>query len=353
MARPVDPMRRAIPFAEWPGLDRAAWEAAVAEGDIFDGQGPAAHWANRTKQTNIQNYGRWLGWLLWSGQLVTEAVPADRVTPEMVRAYYHHLSRLVAPVTVLSLLVGLKVTIAAMEPGRSWRWLQDLCNRAQRRAKPKTDKRSRIRPTGEIYVAALRELEELPSEDINLHQAVRYRDALILALLAARPLRVRNATSIELGRHLIRIDDRWLLTFPDEETKNRQPIEFFLPDDLCPWLEHYLAAVRPVFPGADQSNTLWLNQYGPVTSPRFIYIRLIKLTKRLFGTAINPHLLRDCAASSLALVSADMARAAAPLLGHRHFSTTERYYIQANELEASRRLNKIIAEITRTVEPTE
>jgi integrase/recombinase XerD len=77
------------------------------------------------------------------------------------------------------------------------------------------------------------------------------------------------------------------------------------------------------------------------------------LTERLFGTAINPHLLRDCAASSLALVSADMARAAAPLLGHRHFATTERYYIQANDLEASRRLNEIIAEITRTTEPIE
>ncbi len=353
MARPVDPMRRALPFADWPCLDQKAWEMAIAEGDILDGQGPAAHWATRTKQTNIQHYGRWLGWLLWSGQLVADALPVDRVTPAAVRAYHRHLAGLVAPMTVLSLLVGLKVTIAAMAPDRSWRWLQDLCNRVQRRAKPQTDKRSRIRPTGEIYVAALRELEALPSGNLNLHQAVRYRDAMILALLAARPLRVRNATEIELGRHLIRIDDRWLLTFPGEEMKNRQPLEFFLPNDLCPWLEHYIAAVRPVFPGAAQSNRLWLNQYGPVTSSRFIYLRVVKLTKRLFGTAINPHLLRDCAASSLALVSADMARAAAPLLGHRHFSTTERYYIQANELEASRRLNEIIAEITRTLESTE
>ncbi len=169
MARAVDPMRRAIPFADWPCLDQRAWEAAVAEGDLLDGRGrgPAAHWATRTKQTNSQHYGRWLGWLLWSGQLAADALPADRVTPAAVRAYHRHLAGLVAPMTVLSLMVGLKVTIAAMAPDRSWRWLQDLCNRVQRRAKPKTDKRSRIRPTGGIYVAALLELEALPSENLT------------------------------------------------------------------------------------------------------------------------------------------------------------------------------------------
>lgn len=73
-----------------------------------------------------------------------------------------------------------------------------------------------------------------------------------------------------------------------------------------------------------------------------VYHRLTKLTRCLFGTPINPHLLRDCAASSLAAVSADTARAAAPLLGHRHFSTTERYYIQADNLAASRRLGSIL-----------
>jgi site-specific recombinase XerD len=111
------------------------------------------------------------------------------------------------------------------------------------------------------------------------------------------------------------------------------------------WLERYLAEVRPLFPGAALTRRLWLNQDGPVTSPRFVYQRMTRLTRRLFGKPINPHLLRDCAASSLAMVSADVARTAAALLGHRHFSTTERYYIQANELEASRKLNAILESI--------
>jgi hypothetical protein len=40
-----------------------------------------------------------------------------------------------------------------------------------------------------------------------------------------------------------------------------------------------------------------------------------------------------------------MARAAAPLLGHRQFSTTERHYIQADNLAASRRLGSILDQL--------
>ena len=354
MTRPIDPMRRALPLAEWPVNDQEGWSAAIAEGDVFDGQGPAAHWALRTKQTNIQHYGRWLGWLYWSGQLDPDTSPADRVTPEAVCAYNRHLADLpVAPRTRLSMLVGLKVTIAAMAPERSWRWLQDYCNRVQRRAKPATDKRSRILPTVKIYAAALRELRSFPSGPLDLKNSIRFRDAFMLAFLATRPVRVKNFTSITLGRHLIKIGERWLLTFDAEETKNHEPVEYFVRTALIRWLERYLAEVRPAFPGASTSRQLWFNQYGPVTSPHFVYLRIVKLTRRLLGVPINPHLLRDCAASSLARVSADMARAAAPLLGHRHFSTTERYYIQASELEASRRLNAILDEIDASLEEFE
>jgi integrase len=133
------------------------------------------------------------------------------------------------------------------------------------------------------------------------------------------------------------------LSFAAPEVKNRLPLTFTLPKNLVPWLERYLAEVRPLFPGATSTKRLWLNQYGPVSSPRFVYLRIVRLTRRLLGKPINPHLLRDCAASSLAMVSGDVARSAAALLGHRHFSTTERYYIQGNDLEASRRLNAILA----------
>lgn len=342
MARPIDPMRRALPLSEWPQADQEAWVAAQVAGDIFDEGGHAAHWAARTRLTNIQHYGRWLGYLLWIGQLDQGVSPADRVTREAVHAYNCHLEKLVAPRTRLSMLVGLKVMVQAMAPDRDWRWLQDACNRVQMNAHPSKDKRARMRTTAEIFAAAIADLERLPADLLSINQAIAYRDALMLALLAARPLRVKNLTALELGRHLVQTEEGWLISIPADETKTNQPISFELPESLVPWFERYLSMVRMLFPQAAESSKLWLGKEGVLRDPRAVYHRISKLTGRLFGVAINPHLLRDCAASSLAAVSPDTARAAAPLLGHRHFATTERHYIQADNLAASRRLGSIL-----------
>ncbi|MFC4171421.1 tyrosine-type recombinase/integrase [Microvirga sp. GCM10011540] len=350
MARPVDPMRWALPVAEWPLGDRQAWMTAQMTGDVFDEEGRAAHWAARTRQTNEQHYGRWLGYLRWVGILDEAAAPADRVTRETVRAYNRHLETIVAPRTRLSMLVGLKVMMQAMAPDRCWRWLQDACNRVQINAKPSRDKRARMRPTAEIFAAALTEMEQLPPSGLTLRQALAYRDALMLALLALRPLRLKNFASLELGRHLVPTEGTWLIIIPAAETKTHQPVSFELPEALRPWFARYLAEVRPPFPQAGESARVWLGKEGVMRDPHSIYHRIIKLTRRLFGVAINPHLLRDCAALSLAAVSADMARAAAPLLGHRHFSTTERYYIQADNLAASRRLGMILDQLKAAAE---
>ena len=312
MARKIDPSKRSMPFDEWPMRDQDAWHQAVRLGDILDGQAPAAHWAERTKETNIQHYGRWLGWLAWAGILDPVAAPADRVSRERVSQYYKYLRNIVAPKTQLSMLVGLKVTIKAMAPDRSWRWLQDASNRLQINAAPSREKRLLVRSTAEIYGTALAELDRVRAEAPELEVAIAYRDALMLALLAARPLRVKNMTAIEIGRHLCRNGDDWHLYIEAWEVKNRAPIDFTVPERLVPYLEHYLAVVRPVFPGADGSPRLWLNQYGPNLGRQFVYFRITKLTKRLFGQAINPHLLRDCAATTLAEAGADIVHTARP-----------------------------------------
>jgi hypothetical protein len=142
--------RRYLAFEAWPGADRAAWAAAIAEGDILDGQGPAAHWAAATRRTNIQHYARWLGFLLAEGRLFDNLRPEQRVARDAVRAYIARLEAEIAPRTVVSALVGLKVMIKAMVPHTNWRWLADVCNALNRSALPRRNKKARMRPTGEI-----------------------------------------------------------------------------------------------------------------------------------------------------------------------------------------------------------
>ena len=108
--------RRYLAFDAWPSGDRAAWMAAIAKGDILDGQGPAAHWADATKRTNLQHYSRWLRFLAAEACLREDLRPEERVTPDAVRAYVLRLQAEIAPRTVVSALVGLKVVIKAMAP---------------------------------------------------------------------------------------------------------------------------------------------------------------------------------------------------------------------------------------------
>ena len=142
--------RRRLSWAEWPATDRAAWEAAIATGDVLDGQGPAAHWAAATRHTNLAHYGHWLGYLRQTGRLTEHELPEGRATIASIRGYIAQLEPRVAPRTLVSMLVGLKVMLKAMAPTAEWRWLADLCNALNRRAMPRTQKRQRMRPTGEI-----------------------------------------------------------------------------------------------------------------------------------------------------------------------------------------------------------
>lgn len=53
MSMIIAPIRRALPLHEWPQGDQSGWAAALTPGDIFNTGGRAAHWAVRTRETNI------------------------------------------------------------------------------------------------------------------------------------------------------------------------------------------------------------------------------------------------------------------------------------------------------------
>ena len=178
---------------------------------------------------------------------------------------------------------------------------------------------------------------------------VAYRDTLIVLLLSAAPVRLRNLAMIEIGMHLTLDEDRATLRFTEGETKNRQRLTHPLPRHVRPYLQHYLDDVRPSFGPADGCHRLWLGFEGGPLTANSIYGRIILVTERLLGVKINPHSFRACAATSLANRSADEARLAAPLLGHRYFSTTERHYIRAQRLEASRKVHATLGDICRSL----
>ena len=84
-----------------------------------------------------------------------------------------------------------------------------------------------------------------------------------------------------------------------------------------------------------------------------LYDRIRQHTRDVFGHPVNPHLFRDCAATSLAIDDPAHVRLAASLLGHRRLATTERYYNQAGALEAAHRLQAVMLRLREGSEPSD
>lgn len=228
-----DPARRCLRLEEWPTADQLAWRIAVAPGDVLDPGGAGAAWAPHTRAGIISAYGRWLTWLKIHAHLDVGAAPEHRATPKAVAAYVEDLQRINASSTVLLRIRSLACALNAMVPGMNWDWLWKIGSRLKRKAHPVRTKSDHLVPQATLLALGRRLMADAESrrEGAVSRRAVRYRDGLMIALLAARPLRRRNFTAIQIGRNLVRSGAGYVLLFGAEETKTGAPLEFLFPGD--------------------------------------------------------------------------------------------------------------------------
>jgi integrase/recombinase XerD len=122
------------------------------------------------------------------------------------------------------------------------------------------------------------------------------------------------------------------------------------PDELAANLQRYLERHRPVLlevgqrHGRPPTEALWVSAVGRAMSYANISLQVRRRTKAAFGKPVNPHLFRDCAATSIAIAAPERVRMILPVLGHASLATSERHYNQAQTLEAGRRYQQTLAE---------
>lgn len=342
--------RRSLPIAAWPAPDRRAWLEAMRQGTVLEEGGLGSDWAEPTRVMTATSYGRWLRWLA-DQDLDPALALADRATPTAVSDYISHLKATCATRTVITHLSGLLRALKAMVPSGGWAWFTPIIRRLEREAVTTREKRSRlVKPSDLIDLGMALMSRSMAEAGRNLDRAIEFRNGLMVALLAAQPLRRRNFIAIEIGRHLIeRIDGFWIC-FDASDTKNRMPIELPLPDWLQPQLDHYLrtARVRLCRQGAEveaqsrrsTSDLLWVSRGGAPLGHEGFRLIISKSTERWFGFKINPHLFRDIAATAIAVDDPDHVQIIPSLLGQRSGRTCERYYIHAANTQATDRLQE-------------
>jgi integrase len=338
--------RCALALPDWPAADRAAWQAATTPGDLFDDNGPASGWADSSRDAVRYDYGRWLMFVARHEPGALEEPLAVRVTPERISRHLAHLAATVGTVGRHSYLRHFADALRVMAPEQDWTWLRRCVRRLETQQRPRP-KSPRIVDARRLMALGYALIDQgwagLAADASDVKARLAYRDGLMIVLLAARPVRRRNFAAIAIGRQLIRIGEEWHLSFAAEDTKAGRAIETSLPGRLVPYLDHYLRQVRPGFPSANRTNGLWVGLKGGPLTDEAIYAAITRRTRQAFGTAVNPHLFRDCAATTIALRAPEQIGVARDLLGHSSLTTTERHYNQARSIDASRLLARVLA----------
>jgi integrase len=336
------PERACLPVSQWPELDRRLWLAACAPADILDDEVGARSGHARISNTKAaKGYGRWLTYLLLSVQEALAEAPAERIRPERVRAYVDSLIAIGNSThTILARLQELGEIAKVMDPNRRWTFINDLASKIRARHRPVRDKSS-LPLSNELVDLGFKLMESAKTLS-GLNAANTYRDGLLVASLALIPLRRRNLADLVLERTLVQQGSNWTVAFGANDTKTHTAFEIGLPEVLRTPLETYLALYRPVLESRSGrwnrpiDRAVWISKDGSPMTQMALYDRIRARTKEHFGTGINPHAFRTAAATTLAVADPAHVRAAAPLLNHRKFATTEKYYRQARAHEAHR-----------------
>ena len=239
---------RCMPLSEWPEEDRRAWQRAQRDDDLLEEEGLFARLRPSTLSVLQSSYGRWLHHLATCDPAALALDPAARITRERVATYVVELHQLNASLTIANRILGLERAALAFAPGGNWRWLRTLVNKLNRRAKPMRDKRARLLPPQDVFRAALDFMAAAETGTFTSakKRAIAYRNGLVLAVPAARAVRIGNLGMVEIGKHLRRAGAGWQLYFDGTETKNHDVLELALPDELTKPIERYLDHWRPM-----------------------------------------------------------------------------------------------------------
>jgi integrase/recombinase XerD len=344
---------RCMPFAEWPDSDRIAWSAALRPGTPFAPGGIAARWAASTRTITINGYGRWLTWLQRYGFLDPSIPLGARATEERLIAYMASLQAEVGDFTVQARIQQLGDALRAMAPDGEWRWILRAASRLRSEAIQVKDKRARLVMPDRLVDLGIRLMAEAGSAPgrSEIQRAVTFRDGLVIALLAYRPVRIRTLTAIAVGRQLVAHNGGWQMVFGPEDIKTKHAFECSFPRELASHLEIYLSVHRPILLTCGgrrpptSTKALWVSQNGTAMVIAAIAYWIRRNTKEAFGAALGPHMFRDAAATAIAIYAPEDVLIIKVILGHATIQTAEKYYNLAGSLEASRRHHEIIAEL--------
>jgi integrase/recombinase XerD len=343
-----------LPLEEWPEADHEAFRAAYEAGDVFDETcGPGAHLREGTRRMIRTAYRRWLGFLKAHHPDDLLKPPADRITPERVRAFIEHLAGEIRQTSVAIAADNLCYAARLIAPARDWRWLASIQARLAARAQPE-DRFDRLVPGWHTLDFGIELMDEALNLPINDHKQreIQYRDGLLLALLSLWLIRRRSIAALTVSRHLEFDDAGVNILLHPEDTKAKRSESFQLPEQLIPYFKRYLAQIRPkLLGGYPDHDGLWASyQRRPLSEGR-IYDIARGLILRKFGKSMGLHDFRRAAATFVAMDAPEKIGLIPGVLQHASAEPSEQCYNLARSTQAAQRFAEHLAKARNRLRP--
>ena len=322
---------------------------ATRTASLLDEPGALAHLTALTIGSYASAWGHFLAYRRLHDPMPPDEALEACLTPERVADFIRRMQPRLAPQTVQHRIVGLYLVGRAIVPGKDLAWLKRIVAVVSYRPAATRNKAAMLRPTHELVAAGIGLMDEADAwiGGNPRRRAAHHRNGLTLALLALRPLRSRNFSTLELGRHLVRDDLGWRIVVDACETKAGNRIELPFPTELIPYLERHLGCWRPILLGGRASDRLWISMHGRALDGHKLYNLVGRITEKLFGQRMTLHIFRDCAATHVAIHDPEHMDIATTLLGHRSMATTQRHYNLARSREAASLMQQAVLELRR------
>lgn len=225
-------------------------------------------------------------------------------------------------------------------------WLLHQARILENLQKPEKSKVSRIVPPQDLFQLGMDLCKRASKLKIGTPAAVDYRNGLLIALLALRPLRISNLIELELGEVIIDcgiVDIKnQKISWPCKSMKNRHSYEVSIPKGIIDPMENYIGLYRNILAGNHETNKLWLTREGgralSIEQARQVIKRT---TKAHLGVDVCPHLFRDSNASWIAEnMPEDSFWLIPETLAHISSNSSKTYRKNADQVFAQQAVNK-------------
>jgi integrase len=325
--------------------------------------GFASHLGDEARKDLVQRYGQFLNYCECNGVLTLSLEASALVTQPVVDGFIEELKGRVRATTVAGNIFKISRMARLLAPTRDFTWLTEIAKDLALVAEP-LDKFPRVVMTERLVEVGLTlgKQAEISNSCSMLARSLMARNGLMIALLALRPIRLKNFSALRLGETFVQLEDSWWILL--RTTKSKRPDERSVPRFLNDLIQQYLMVYRPLLlsharnsdqPGANGARSLqdgalhptalWVDRLGESLSSSQVARCISATTIATLGVDVSPHLFRAAFATTAAYHVPELPNLASAGLDHRHPSVVEEHYRRTTSLAAALDYAKIVSSL--------